>query len=279
MAVGEEFAMKIPAYMHGVACAAMAAAFLAGFAFSRALHANQRKAMQERIFACANEISLRLQERNEFGEAELDCYLDKLEARMRTMILSEANTVDICKAQTRWQAVRIVCLEDPTLFRIDVIELTDKNPTKPDMANRCFPLGDGETKRTLDQTLHDFGKRGKGSTEESSIGEDCLIDGNLFSDEQCEGSVELWGRIISWRRYSFVAHDGGFEIRFCTKAAAIIASGTMKWNTSGLPELDNMSFRRESKGSKSKWHSWGFDIQNDLGENTNYLIVGKMSVW
>lgn len=198
---------------------------------------------------------------------------------LTALFLGKAYAEELCVVQTRWQAVRLVRLEAPALFRIDVLELTDKSLSKPDVADRSVSLGDGATKQTLEQMIHDFAKRRKEPTEESPSGGDNLIDGSLFGAQQCEGLVKLWGRSINWRRYPFVVYDGRFEIGFRTKDMTISAAGTINWSQSGSPKLDNMSFRKESNDNKSKGQSWGFDIQNDLGEGANYLIVGEMSVW
>lgn len=176
---------------------------------------------------------------------------------------------------TRWQAVRFARFDDSMYFRIDVLELTDSNPPRSDTEELTFPVDGEERKRTLEQTFRNFENRGEGSLERGSSNGIQMLDEKLFTTKECEGTVKLWGRNLSWHRYSLWVSGGRFDMKFDKTDSTVSASGSVVWNSRGEPRLDRLLFHKENR---DRWKSWGFDIQNDIVENVDYFIVGCFSV-
>lgn len=190
------------------------------------------------------------------------------------LFLSEVYADTQRTPQTRWQAVRFARFEDSMQFRIDVLELTDNNPPRSDVEGLGFPKKD----QISAQMLQNFTKRGTESSEKDQSRRSQQLDGNLFVSEKSEGTVKLWGRNLSWHRYTFLSTDGFFDMKFVATNAEISVSGTVNGRSSGLSKLGRIAFHKEYKAASDKWKSWGFDSQDDIGESADYMIGGCYSV-
>lgn len=180
---------------------------------------------------------------------------------------------------TRWQAVRFTRLENSSMFRIDILELTDENPPRTDVKGISYLDGDLERGRAIEQTFQNFAKCNVESVGVLGGGMFQRLDGNLFASNKNERTVRLWGRDIMWHRHSIFVSEGSFEMKFVETNAVVTASGTVGRSPSDLPRLERMTFRAEYKARADMWKSWGFDRQDDMGESADYIIVGCSSVW
>ncbi len=191
------------------------------------------------------------------------------------LLSSEAHADTRRTPFTRWQAVRFTRFEGSELFRIDVLELTDRNPPRTDTEELASPVDGEERKRGLERSLRNFADRGEESSERGSSNGSQMLDGKLFTPKESEGTVKLWGRNLSWHRYSFLVSVGGFDMKFDKTNSKVCASGLVVWNPREEPRLDRLLFH---KGNRDRWKSWGFDMQNEMCESKDYFIVGCFSV-
>ena len=194
------------------------------------------------------------------------------------LISSEAHADTQRTPFTRWQAVRFSRFEGSELFRIDVLELTDRHPPQSDAEGTVYPVDGEERKMALERLLCNFVNRSEESSERGSSNGTQMLDGKLFTSRESEGTVKLWGRNLSWHRYSLLLSDGGFDMKFDMTNSTVMASGTVTWNPRGEAKLDKLAFRKEYKENRNRWKSWGFDMKNDMGESVDYSIVGCFSV-
>lgn len=176
---------------------------------------------------------------------------------------------------TRWQAVRFTRFEGSELFRIDILELTDRNPPRSDTEELTFPVDGEERKRTLERSFRNFENRGEESSERGSSNGTQMLDGKLFTAKESEGTVKQWGRSLNWHRYSLLTSDGDFDMKFDKTNSTVTASGSVVWNPKGKAKLDKLAFRKEHRENRDKWESWGVDMQNDMCESVDYFIVGS----